>query len=817
MPSKALKPTPPQTPASGPRSSPRWPACTSISWDRTAARAALREGRRALAGGVPPLVLLDVETALHQQDEHGSQALATARQGTNRPIPAPSWERSAWVRLRIFEAQALAAGGRIDAATARLADLPDDASTDERELFWVETGSLLWRAGQFIPAGEAYARAARFDPSTHSADQVRWMDRAATARYHGGDRAGSVEAWTQAMTLARNAALVVEVARIGATLASVLREVCRFEDAARVGQEAYDSALAAGVAHHAINAALAMGDLRLVSGATDEAATWFGRCAALVERNKLVRARARLARRWAELAVRIHDPRAMQTVSDALTAANQAELSRDACRVMALKAVLLGRMGRVEQLRPTLDRACAPLIRAGAARTLAEVRLWAAEALLDSGQPDLAIEEAARAVVWADEVGHTLYRTRADDLTARARAQAQRDSPAGAPGDLERLLEIAVALGGERELPRLLDRIVDAALHLVHADRAFVVLLDEAGDPKVVAARSIDGSRPGRPSSSVVHTTLKRGREVIVSDVAERGDLRAQDSIVHMRLRSALCVPMLEGDRAIGAIYVDSRVASQGELTLSTRLLRALAGLAGVAVTNARLLTESLQRAERAAEMAHDIRSPLSSVAMAAEQLVELGGLPEWAHETLELMEAQARRVMGLAERVLEDRPGQPRPVDLAVRAERLVGLAARDARVGGRALHFEAIGDAHILADPDELDRAITNLLANALQHTAAGTPVEVRVEGLGDRAELRVRDHGPGIPDALLPQIFERGIRSSQTGGHGLGLAITRRIVEAAGGSILARNCTGAGGAEFIATFPILQAARRLEGAQG
>lgn len=771
--------------------------------DLTAARACLRDARRGLAGQAPPLALLEVEATLHLKSDHFSQALATARMGTTAPLPTARADRRAWMGLRIVAARALAKGERLEAAVERLHDAPAGATEEEHEQMLVEAGALLWRAGQFLAAADAYAKAARVDRTTYGRAQVRWMDRAATARYHGGDRKAAVETWSRALALARRSQSPSDKARIQSTLCSVLREVCRFKEAARHGQEAFDTATACGATNHAINAAMAMGDLRMVTHEHDGAATWYGRCGRMVERHRLARARGRLARRWAELAVRRGDPRAREAVDTAIRTANRAELVRDACRAKALKAVLFAREGRIEQVEAVINHAMSPLVKRGAIRTLAEVRLWAAQAWLDAGDPKRAIEEAAHAVVWADEVGHLLFRNRADDLTARAQS-ANRESSLDAPSpDLERLLDMAVSLGQVRDLTELLGQVASAARHLVDADRAFVVLGD-ARQWRVAASSCADGHNYGEPSHSVVRRTLQNSAEVAIQNVEERNDFREQDSIVHLRLRSAWCFPLYEGDRTLGAIYADSQGVSEAELVSSQRLLRALASQASVAVTNARLLAESQQRAERAADIAHDMRSPLSSVAMAAEQLRGMEELPDWVRDVLGEMEQRVSGVLAMAERFLEDRPRKQQVFDLTARVARLTGFAARAHRHVRRTVSFESTGPAAVCADAEELDRAINNLLNNALQHTPDGTQVQVLVQTRGLEVDVIVRDQGPGIPKHLLPRLFERGKRGSSSRGYGLGLNIARRLAEAADGSLRAHN-TERGGAQFTLTLPL------------
>jgi signal transduction histidine kinase len=114
-----------------------------------------------------------------------------------------------------------------------------------------------------------------------------------------------------------------------------------------------------------------------------------------------------------------------------------------------------------------------------------------------------------------------------------------------------------------------------------------------------------------------------------------------------------------------------------------------------------------------------------------------------------------------------------------------------------------------HARVDPDEVRSVLNNLLENALRYSPpAGAPVRVSVEEAGAGSRVRVEDDGPGIPPEDLPRLFEPFFRvdrsrSRATGGYGLGLSLCRRIMEAHGGTIEARNRPG-GGAEFTLTFP-------------
>jgi signal transduction histidine kinase len=100
---------------------------------------------------------------------------------------------------------------------------------------------------------------------------------------------------------------------------------------------------------------------------------------------------------------------------------------------------------------------------------------------------------------------------------------------------------------------------------------------------------------------------------------------------------------------------------------------------------------------------------------------------------------------------------------------------------------------------DPVRIGEVLANLLQNALRHTPAGGTVDVRARPASldgaDAVELIVADTGRGIDALLLPHVFDRFVRSADSGGTGLGLAIAKSLVEAHGGTIAAERGTGGG----------------------
>ena len=208
-----------------------------------------------------------------------------------------------------------------------------------------------------------------------------------------------------------------------------------------------------------------------------------------------------------------------------------------------------------------------------------------------------------------------------------------------------------------------------------------------------------------------------------------------------------------------------------------------------------------------AAEIAHEVRNPLVSVKTFVQLLPEHRDDPEFMDRFLAVVGDELRRMERLLDRVIDQ--GRPPGADGEATARVSEALAAVGELVRHRAASAgisletrieELLPDAAI--PPDELRQVLLNLVLNAVDATPRGGTVSMVAEaGEAGRVRIRVRDQGPGLP-AELGEALQRGFggpvpgRAGRPGG--LGLAITRRIVEDAGGSIEARD-REQGGAEF------------------
>jgi signal transduction histidine kinase len=216
-------------------------------------------------------------------------------------------------------------------------------------------------------------------------------------------------------------------------------------------------------------------------------------------------------------------------------------------------------------------------------------------------------------------------------------------------------------------------------------------------------------------------------------------------------------------------------------------------------------------RRQMTADIAHDLRTPLSVILGYSEALTD-GKLPG-TPETYEAMHRQAQQLNRLIEDLrtlsladagqlsLVRRPVEPRGL---LEHTALAYLPAAEAR--NITLTVESADTPPILVDPDRILQVLGNLVSNALRHTPDDGSIFLSAAQESDRVMLRVRDTGPGIPAEDLPHIFERFYRGdkarSSDDASGLGLAIARSLVAAHDGRITAENA--AGGAQFTISLP-------------
>jgi signal transduction histidine kinase len=342
------------------------------------------------------------------------------------------------------------------------------------------------------------------------------------------------------------------------------------------------------------------------------------------------------------------------------------------------------------------------------------------------------------------------------------------------------------------------------------------------GDPVIRTADLLAGDDEDEPEPFRI-VSLRAGDAVVhvaapLDDIAETTALLARSLAVAVPAVTLLLAALVwtlvgrtlrpvEAIRrevdGIGAGRLDRRVPVPPTGDEVSRLARTM---------NAMLdrIEDGARRQERfVADASHELRTPLARIRSEIEVDLAHPGTADPAATSRSVLD-EAVAMQHLVEDLLalarSDAAAVPRrsvPVDL----DDLVARQVRRLRAGGRvAVDSRGVEAARVTGDPDQLGRAVANLVDNAVRHARAAVTVSVSTSG--DDAVLAVADDGPGIPAERRDEVFERftrldGARSAGDGGTGLGLAIVRAVVEGHGGTVVV-DPDHAPGARLVVSLP-------------
>ncbi len=397
----------------------------------------------------------------------------------------------------------------------------------------------------------------------------------------------------------------------------------------------------------------------------------------------------------------------------------------------------------------------------------------------------------------------------------------------------------SIAEGQRGALPILVDQ-GDAATPpnvpppggFVESDSLFQVL-DAEGNP--VTAVTGQATLPVSAAERTVATTASTGEEARVRVVVVDGDryqmitypvsgggavqvarslVETEDVLASLRLRLALIGSGVVTVAALTALFLARRATRPiAALTAAAAHVAATEDLSAPIVVRRRdevgaladsfnamlssLATSKAQQRRLVQDASHELRTPLTSLRTNIEVLERAYDLdPDERRQILADIDLELNELTNLANELVElategraDEPVQT--VELGVLAE---NVAQRFERRTGRTVEVRATQAATIDAHPAMVERAMSNLVDNALKFSPPATPVEVEVQG----TSVRVRDHGPGIELAHRDRVFDRFYRATadrSLPGSGLGLAIVRQAVEAEHGVLVVEDAPGGG----------------------
>jgi signal transduction histidine kinase len=401
--------------------------------------------------------------------------------------------------------------------------------------------------------------------------------------------------------------------------------------------------------------------------------------------------------------------------------------------------------------------------------------------------------------------------------------------------ELHALGDVTRAVNSTLDLDTVLATIVTKATQLSSTEAGAIYVFDDAsqqfrlhatyGMDEAVIAEIKD--RYVQLGDTVIGAAAARRMPVQIADLQSDPSVTL-DVILRAGFRALLAVPLLGADRIVGALVVRRR--RPGEFPkAAVELLQTFAAQSVLAIQNARLFREiedksrqladaSKHKSQFLANMSHELRTPLNAVLGYTELILDdvYGETPAKMREVLERIQRNGKHLLGLINDVLDLSKIEAGQLTLALAdysmsdvvasVQSAVESLAREKRIALKVELQRNLPRAR--GDERKLTQVLLNLVGNAIKFTDEG---EVAIAAAAENGSITVsvRDSGPGISEADQAKIFQEFQQADaaitrKKGGTGLGLTISKRIVELHGGKIWVDSRIGRG-STFSFTLPV------------
>lgn len=395
--------------------------------------------------------------------------------------------------------------------------------------------------------------------------------------------------------------------------------------------------------------------------------------------------------------------------------------------------------------------------------------------------------------------------------------------------DLERLYEVSRTLAVGDSLTRVLPELVGKIATYLKAEVGVVLLHDrdraalEVVSPIWAAGHTLDVTGyllPLRRRGDIEQTFVSgQARRFGQSDANTANHLLTELGVEH-----ALAVPlkvehrtmgvMMVADRTDGTPFTDEDLDVLASLSAPAALVLAHLGRYEEAAETGRRMEELAQlKSDFVSVVSHELRTPLTSIIGSLDTIArpELAPQNSSALSLLDSARNQAGRLRLLIENLLmtsridnQALPQHPAEIDL----EPFIRTVLDEIPEAAEHVAVRVAESINMRVDPDHLGRVLINLIQNALKY-AHGAPTELAAVAIGDRVEISVVDHGPGIDPDMRGKVFEpftqlEPAATRSRSGTGLGLAIVKGLAESMGGSVRLEDTPG-GGATFVVDLPV------------
>lgn len=388
------------------------------------------------------------------------------------------------------------------------------------------------------------------------------------------------------------------------------------------------------------------------------------------------------------------------------------------------------------------------------------------------------------------------------------------------------MFQICQAISSTIELQPLLELILELATRELRAQQGSVLLIDKGSEElKMLATRGMPrevverGYIPRR--GSIAEWVIENAEPVVLNDKVT-ADPRFSSIVGERAMRSSMCVPLQAKGNVIGTINITRTQGTQSFDDHDLSTLQIMAGQAAVAIENARLHEEVLQATRLAtlgqtvSGISHCIKNILTGVkgGMTLTELSFEDSDPELRTKGWEMLKRNINRLSLLVLDMLDyskSRKPMRTPVDVKVLIDDVIGTVEARAQDAGVRLTCDIPSEMPALnVDNDQIFRCLLNVAGNAIDASLMGSGVILRAahlhqgetayrlfstDGEHDYVILEVADGGCGIPAHLLEKIFDPFYSTKGSKGTGLGMPVTKKIIEEHGGVLQIDSHPGTG----------------------
>jgi len=402
--------------------------------------------------------------------------------------------------------------------------------------------------------------------------------------------------------------------------------------------------------------------------------------------------------------------------------------------------------------------------------------------------------------------------------------QVNDSNPDSAPillSHYQRIIEISRQLNSTYDHHSLLHQIIAACLELTDCEAASIMLNDPiTGELRFEISSNMNSNEMENMvipmEGSIAGWVYTHGEPRVIQEVNSNTEYFSKiDDTIEFETRSMVAVPMRTHKKVIGVLEAINKMAGEKFNEIDINTLTILAGQAAIAIENARLFRQS----DFIAEMVHELRTPLLSLQVSTALILRQDLPDNRRTEIVKTMQGETQRLMRLTTDFLDLAQMESGRTRIEIEPFDLPELLAESANVvqpqaEDKKITIETDPQAFTVnGDRGKIKQVLLNLMTNAIKYNRPDGKIFVKTRVSDDNhnmVEVAVEDTGYGISKENQKQMFQKFFRvkstARETTGTGLGLVITKHIVEAHEGQIWLESEEGIGTTFFI-TLPILK----------